>query len=183
MKYIIFVIFSIEYLSKRISKLASKLFLEWGVVVLLLGLKPRTHAGIRQHQQLCWPPLKDGAVKLQLSAVHNIYNNRASETLKDQHLIGLWGTCALQICACQGLIPIWALVPLGSVVPGLGLNYLCTLKNKKHQVFKKNVKVLAYEEPRSINHHPFLCIFAIFTLSTTMETTLLLLCAIYCQLN
>lgn len=73
-----------------------------------MGLDPRAHAGKQQYQQFSWLPLKDRAVKLQLSSVHNIHN-RAPEYLKDQYLLWLRELTRLK---SQCLIPIVVLVPL-----------------------------------------------------------------------
>ncbi len=53
------------------------------LIRMVLGLGPRDHAGKQQFQQLGWLPLEARAVQLQLRMVHDIYNNRAPEYLKD----------------------------------------------------------------------------------------------------
>lgn len=53
------------------------------LIRLTLGLAPRTHVGKQHFQLLGWLPLEARSVQLQLNIVHNIYNNRAPDYLKN----------------------------------------------------------------------------------------------------
>lgn len=53
------------------------------LVRVVLGLASRDHVGKQHFQQLGWLPLEARSVQLQLRVVHNIYNKRAPEYLRD----------------------------------------------------------------------------------------------------